>query len=88
MGRSRITRTFHNKPKPTDKSMQIEELEPPTVSKPKNKPKQSTSIKKVVHKPKYKPNKSTQSKGLITQAHAQEVHKSRTVKIKTGRGSP
>ena len=52
MGRSRITRTFHNKP--VEKSY---------------KPKQSTSIKKVVHKQKFK---STQSKGLIPQAHAQE----------------
>jgi hypothetical protein len=75
MGRSRITRTFHNKP--VEKSY---------------KPKQSTSIKKVVHKQKFK---STQSKGLIPQAHAQEpkdtpteVRKSRTAKIKTGRGSP
>ena len=55
MVRSRITRTFHNKP--VEKSY---------------KPKQSTSIKKVVHKQKYSPNKSTQSKGLIPQAHAQE----------------
>jgi len=55
MARSRITRTFHNKP--VEKSY---------------KPKQSTSIKKVVHKQKYSPNKSTQSKGLIPQAHAQE----------------
>ena len=90
MGRSRITRTFHNKPKPT-----IRVPNRRTESPTKNKPKQSTSIKKVVHKPKYKPSKSTQSKGLIPQAHAQEpkdtlteVHKSRTAKIKTGRGSP
>ena len=77
MGRSRITRTFHNKPKPTIR-VPNRRTESPTKNKPK-----------------YKPSKSTQSKGLIPQAHAQEpkdtptdAHKSRTAKIKTGRGSP
>ena len=63
MGRSRITRTFHNKPKPTIRASN----KPSTGTNPKNKVKQVT--KGITHQTKeYSKNKG----GILPQAHAQE----------------
>ena len=70
MGRSRITRTFHNKPKPVTRVSN----KPSTGTNPKNAVKQIT--KGVTHQAKeYSENKG----GIIPQAHAQEPIKYGTI---------